>query len=340
MEKTSLSAAGGIIAAIVASLCCIVPVLWVFFGVSSNAAFSMFEVSRPYFIGVTVVLIGLSFYFTYRKREVKCDDGTCKVVRASRWNRIGLWSATIIAGIAIAVPYLGLTPSTSFSKSIDNTSLNLVEDATFFTVPLVCDVAPHIGCGSRAKFIMTDLLKDAAVKEAWLNRAGTIMAVVWKPPANAGLRERAIQSIFSRHELPIDQVSETDRNSLVEEFVARDGWYMGSDVDALSIEEAGVIADQIVAAVSKQNRFKKEDDKAALREELKNIFQRCFLSIRSFADLNDSTFSRIEGEVIASGEKYVGKGNMPRLRRIEDCCEQSDHHAGCCSKGRHGEADE
>jgi len=332
MQKTTLSSVGSMAAAIFASLCCIGPAVVAIIGAGSLGAFSVFEKYRSYFIGLTAVLLGVAFYFTYRKREVKCKDGSCKIESAGKWNKIGVWGATIIAAIAIAFPYSGLTPSTSFSKSFENISLNLEKDITFFNVPLVCDAVPYIGCGSRAKFIMIDLMKDAAVKEAWLNRAGTIMAVVWKPGANENLREGVIKSTFSSHELPMDQVSESDRSALDEKFATREGWYMGSDVDALSIEEAGAIADQIISGISQAVRFKKNEDKDALREDLKNIFQRCFLSIESFQDLNDSTFSRIEQEVIAAGEKYVGNGNMPNVLLRRDSCEHTSDHAGCCAK--------
>ena len=51
---------------------------------------------------------------------------------------------------------------------------------TFYETPLVCGAAPEIGCGSRAKPALLELEKNPAVKEAWLNRPGTVIAVVWK----------------------------------------------------------------------------------------------------------------------------------------------------------------
>jgi len=55
------------------------------------------------------------------------------------------------------------------NKSADN------EIITFYDVPLVCGAAPAIGCGSRAKPLLIDLERQSAIKEAWLNRAGTIV---------------------------------------------------------------------------------------------------------------------------------------------------------------------
>jgi mercuric ion transport protein len=123
MEKQTLVSVGGVTAAVIASLCCIGPVLVVFLGVGSIAAFSAFEIYRPYLIGLTVALIGLAFYLTYRKREVKCEDGTCKIESASKWAKTGVWTVTILAGLAVGFPYLGFAPQTSVNKAVDSTAV-------------------------------------------------------------------------------------------------------------------------------------------------------------------------------------------------------------------------
>lgn len=64
MGKTGFTSIGGIIAAIFASLCCIGPVVLALAGVSSIAAFSGFEAYRPYLVGLTILLIGIAFFFT------------------------------------------------------------------------------------------------------------------------------------------------------------------------------------------------------------------------------------------------------------------------------------
>ena len=123
MEKLSLSAAWGIVTAVVASLCCIGPILVVILGVGSIGAFSVFENYRPYLIGVTVLLLGLAFYFVYRKREVQCKDGTCKIESAGKWNKIGVWSATFLAAIAIAFPSFGVAPSASANLAVQGKAI-------------------------------------------------------------------------------------------------------------------------------------------------------------------------------------------------------------------------
>lgn len=123
MGKTTLASVGGIAAAVIASLCCIGPVLVVFLGVGSIAAFSVFETYRPYLIGLTVSLIGVAFYLTYKRREVKCEDGTCKIESASKWAKTGVWTVTLLAGLVAGFPYLGFAPQTSVNAGVDSTAV-------------------------------------------------------------------------------------------------------------------------------------------------------------------------------------------------------------------------
>ncbi len=80
-------------------------------GVGSIGAFSVFESYRPYLIAVTAILLGVAFYLTYRQREVRCEDGTCKVESAGKWNKAAVWLATFLAAIAIAFPYFDIVPA-------------------------------------------------------------------------------------------------------------------------------------------------------------------------------------------------------------------------------------
>lgn len=109
MEKEKLTTTGAVVTAIIASLCCIGPIAVAMIGVGSIAAFSIFWDYRPYLIGLTVVLLGLAFYFTYRKREVVCENGTCKFESASKWSKSAVWLATMLAVLAIVFPYVGST---------------------------------------------------------------------------------------------------------------------------------------------------------------------------------------------------------------------------------------
>ncbi len=102
----SLPIFGSIILAIITHLCCIGPVVLPILGVGGAGLFSKFANLRPYFMGMTGIFLGLAFFLTYRKRKIKCDDGTCKILRAPKWNKISLWAATILIVFFMAFPSL------------------------------------------------------------------------------------------------------------------------------------------------------------------------------------------------------------------------------------------
>lgn len=58
---------GALTSAIVASACCWLPLLLIAVGVSGGALSATFEAWRPVLLPVTFALLGLAFYFTYRK---------------------------------------------------------------------------------------------------------------------------------------------------------------------------------------------------------------------------------------------------------------------------------
>src|SRR5690242_3542463 len=69
------------------------------------------------------------------------------------------------------------------------------KDVSVCQVPWVCPAAHQIGCGSHAKPILLELEKNPAVSEAWLNRQGTAVAVVWKPDAKRKGRSEAERTL-------------------------------------------------------------------------------------------------------------------------------------------------
>ncbi|MFQ5825065.1 MAG: mercuric transporter MerT family protein [bacterium] len=106
MNKTTLASTGSIFSALLASLCCIGPVVFSLIGAGSLGFATAFEPYRPYLLALTVIFLGAGFYFTYRKREVQCDDGTCRVETASKWSKLLLWAAAWVALIFMFFPQI------------------------------------------------------------------------------------------------------------------------------------------------------------------------------------------------------------------------------------------
>ena len=81
-----------------------------------------------------------------------------------------------------------LAHSEPSQRDISNRRISL------YQADLVCPAAPQIGCGSAAKPILMGLESDQLVSEAWLSRAGTVVAVVWKQAGPAKEHARIIRS--------------------------------------------------------------------------------------------------------------------------------------------------
>lgn len=102
----SIAAVG---AALLASLCCIGPVVFVTLGVGAGFA-TRFEPLRPLFTVLTIALLGLGFYSVYGRQRARasaasCDiDGTCAAPRCRRRDKILLWIASLVALVILTFP--------------------------------------------------------------------------------------------------------------------------------------------------------------------------------------------------------------------------------------------
>ena len=106
---TVAASISSIFSALLASACCMGPLVLALLGIGGAGLLVKFEPYRPYFMAVTFALLGTGFYFTYRKPKpastggVECD---CPAPRANRAGRIMLWVATVAVPIFLLFPYL------------------------------------------------------------------------------------------------------------------------------------------------------------------------------------------------------------------------------------------
>ena len=95
----------GILTAISASLCCITPVLALIAGTSGIAStFSWIEPFRPYFIGLTVLVLSFAWYQKLKpKKQVDCEcetDEKPKFIQSKSF--LGL--VTVFAALMLTFP--------------------------------------------------------------------------------------------------------------------------------------------------------------------------------------------------------------------------------------------
>ncbi|HEU5245651.1 MAG TPA: hypothetical protein VFU09_01030 [Candidatus Udaeobacter sp.] len=153
------------------------------------------------------------------------------------------------------------------------------ERVSIFKVSLQCPAAPQIGCGSASKPILLELERDPAVEQAWLNRAGTLITVVWKSQPNAQTQQDFASRLRSAgccaRDAAINEVQGEARDQALKEFQSGRGWYRGAEVDQLSEEEAGIIAARLVRRVEAKTTL--ATDKAErLQRALAEALRKCF----------------------------------------------------------------
>lgn len=108
MRKENILMGGGIAAAFVSSLCCILPLIAVIFGLGSFGLASASETLRPYLLVLAFAALGYGFYRVYFRREECAPDESCATKPVSKINQIALWVATVaIVAFALAPYYTG-----------------------------------------------------------------------------------------------------------------------------------------------------------------------------------------------------------------------------------------
>jgi mercuric ion transport protein len=99
-------AAGGVIGAILASSCCIAPLVLLTLGISGAwiGNLTALEPYKPYFAAVALVFIGLGFWQVYFKAKPACaEDSYCARPRSSVITKTALWLATALVVLALTI---------------------------------------------------------------------------------------------------------------------------------------------------------------------------------------------------------------------------------------------
>lgn len=206
------------------------------------------------------------------------------------------------------------------SKKIEG-SAKVSNDVSLYEVPLVCAAAPQIGCGSKSKPVLLGLeKKNTAVSEAWLNREGTAIAVLWQKGASSQLRKTTAESVFEENNMQVTGLSGQEYKNMLSDFSNKQNWYRGTDVDKLSLEEADVIARRLVSRVNSKTSLSKEKLEK-LQSELASVFKSTFLNLNPTAEINsnenkvyEQNVRKVEDQLLEVGNKYLNEVEMNALK--------------------------
>jgi hypothetical protein len=200
---------------------------------------------------------------------------------------------------------------------------------TFYETPLVCNAAPEIGCGSRAKPALLALETNPAVKEAWLNRAGTIVAIVWTDKAET---ETVARPIFEKNNIEFSVLGEKDAKEQSKSFPKVNAWYRGADVDILSKEEASTIAETAVK-FALQNKIVNKEEGEKIKADLEAYFKKELVMIRTNDQLNDDSENKWMKAMYEIVEKHIGSERTEQAMKLyRESCEKQCKKDGSCTQ--------
>lgn len=175
VKRTNTGLIGAIVAAIVASVCCVGPLVLLGLGIGGAWVGNLIalEPFRPYFMGITLALLGYAYYSIYSKPKAEnCESGSyCANPKSDRINKISLWTVTILVLGLLSVPYL--TP-VLFASNNNEVVLNT------HTRELVLDV-PGMTCATCPVTIQKSLARIEGVIEASASFEEKIAVIRYDP---------------------------------------------------------------------------------------------------------------------------------------------------------------
>lgn len=106
-EGSSWLGIGAALAAIGASVCCVVPLLLISLGIGGAwmSAFTSMETVRPYFIVLTLIFIGLGYRKLYLVPD-SCEEGkVCASSEVKHKQQMVFWSGSVLILLLLAFPW-------------------------------------------------------------------------------------------------------------------------------------------------------------------------------------------------------------------------------------------
>src|SRR6266513_5130662 len=104
---TKGSLVAGVLAALGASLCCVVPLVLLALGIGGAwiSNLTALEPYRPIFIGLTLLFLGLSYRQLYFVRQLCAVGAACPDPRALKRQRLIFWLVGVFLLGLLAVPW-------------------------------------------------------------------------------------------------------------------------------------------------------------------------------------------------------------------------------------------
>lgn len=100
--KDGALATGGVLGAVGASSCCILPLALTLAGVGGAWVGGLTALApyQPVFLGIGALSVGSGFWRVYRRRRPDCDGAQCGTATSRRWTKTALWLGAALLSIA------------------------------------------------------------------------------------------------------------------------------------------------------------------------------------------------------------------------------------------------
>jgi len=98
----------GVMGALLASSCCILPLVLVLAGVGGAwiGSLTALEPYKPLFIAVTAIFLGLGFWHVYFRAKPDCEPGSyCERPQSSIITQAALWLGTLLVLLAATIDW-------------------------------------------------------------------------------------------------------------------------------------------------------------------------------------------------------------------------------------------
>ena len=105
-RKRNVAATGGVIGAVLASSCCIGPLVLITLGASGAwiGNLTALKAYQPIFVTLTLMFLGFGFWQVYSKAMPTRDDvSSCATPTSDRIVKTALWIATFLVAVALSV---------------------------------------------------------------------------------------------------------------------------------------------------------------------------------------------------------------------------------------------
>jgi len=106
-DKKNLPLIGGLVTALLSTVCCIVPLILLLLGIGGSwvANLTSLEPYKPYFISVSILFLAFAYWQIFLQKQ-ECEEGKlCAVPENKKKYKIIFWMASLIILTSASVSY-------------------------------------------------------------------------------------------------------------------------------------------------------------------------------------------------------------------------------------------